>query len=387
MSPSDWFDEIVLGDPLRPDSSRGDRTRPARAEQTEEAESASEEHSVTEGFDDLFVDFADERDESSAADAHDSTAADEPDVEPESTESERDPLQTPIYTALFSRHARAHAAGTSSVKGPPETVGPGPGADDVAGTQDTAGTDYADGAGGESPSGPGDIVSGDDPADWAADVDTSLVPPEEMRGVWLVTETGRESPLRLDGQPIEPEDLALPADIAYRLLDWSDQWQAEWDDARGWLPKARIGDFEALGQWLARRVKDSVGAIEVTLEPPHLGRAGVERIEAARTRNPIVVRLENDYGAPFPVWGDFVTDSGVGSFSSELNLKLEGWAAHFEDHMDSVTGWDDPAAARDHAAFAAELAADMADELGPDYRVELDLWELTGVLDTEGPRR
>lgn len=381
MSPSDWFDEIVLGDPLRPDSARNDRTRPARAERDD---SASEEPSVTEGFDDLFVDFVDGDDEATVADKHRSTATDEPDDESESTGSDHDPLQTPIYAALFSRHARASAPRTSPRAGPPETVDASVDADDADDADDTDDTDDRDG---ETPSASGEIVSGDDPADWAADVDTSLVPPEEMRGVWLVTETGRESPLRLDGQPLEPEDLQLPADIAYRLLDWSDQWQAEWDDARGWLPKARIGDFEALGQWLARRVKDSVGAIEVTLEPPHLGRAGVERIEAARTRTPIVVRLENDYGAPFPVWGDFVTDSGVGSFSSELNLKLEGWAAHFEDHMDSVTGWDDPAAARDHAAFAAELAADMTDELGPDYRVELDLWELTGVLDTEGPRR
>ncbi|WP_157087373.1 hypothetical protein [Piscicoccus intestinalis] len=339
---------------------------------------------MTEGFDDLFVDFVDsaeflDEDDESAADAQ--ASSEESDEKPESTDPERDSLNTPIYSALFSWHAQPHAAQPSPAEGPRETVGPGPDAADDNWDDNTEGTDV------ETPSGPGGIVSGDDPADWAGDVDTSLVPPEEMRGVWLVTETGRESPLRLDGQPIEPEDLALPADIAYRLLDWSDQWQAEWDDARGWLPRARIGDFEALGRWLARRVKDSVGAIEVTLEPPHLGRAGLERIEAARTRPPIVVRLENDYGAPFPVWGDFVTESGVGSFSSELNLKLEGWAAHFEDHMDSVTGWDDPAAARDHAAFAAELAADMADELGPDYRVELDLWELTGVLDTEGPRR
>lgn len=374
MSPSsDWFDEIVLGDPLRPASARNDRARPPRAEHAEEA--ASEQHSVTDGFDDLFVDFVDAVNAGEESNAE--ASREESDDKPESTEPERDSVNTPIYSALFDWHAQTHAAQTSPTTGPQEAADPGPEAAD----DDTNDTDA------ETPSGPGGIVSGDDPADWAGDVDTSLVPPEEMRGVWLVTETGRESPLRLDGQPIEPEDLALPADIAYRLLDWSDQWQAEWDDARGWLPRARIGDFEALGRWLARRVKDSVGAIEVTLEPPHLGRAGVERIEAARTRPPIVVRLENDYGAPFPVWGDFVTDSGVGSFSSELNLKLEGWAAHFEDHMDSVTGWDDPAAARDHAAFAAELAADMADELGPDYRVELDLWELTGVFDPEGPRR
>lgn len=99
------------------------------------------------------------------------------------------------------------------------------------------------------------------------------------------------------------------------------------------------------------------------------------------------MRLANRHGDGFPVQGDFVTDSGVGSFSAELNAKLEGWAAHFAEHTDPVTGWHDRRAARDHAAFAGELAADMAHELGADYRVELDLWELNGVLDTEGPRR
>ena len=72
MSPSsDWFDEIVLGDPLRPDSARNDRTRPARAER---GDSASEEPSVTEGFDDLFVDFVDGDDEATLADKLRSTA-------------------------------------------------------------------------------------------------------------------------------------------------------------------------------------------------------------------------------------------------------------------------------------------------------------------------
>lgn len=208
-----------------------------------------------------------------------------------------------------------------------------------------------------------------------------------MTGLWLTTEADRESPLRIDGEPIEPEELNLPPDIADRLRDWSDQWRAEWDDAQGWLPRARIGDYEALGHWLARRVKDGAGAVDVTLQLAHLGRAGVERIEAHGRRRPIVVHLVNAHGRAFPVQGDFVTDSGVGSFSAELNAKLEGWAAHFADHMDPVTGWDGPRAARDHAAFGAELAGEMAAELGADYRVELDLWELAGVLQPEGPAR
>lgn len=338
MSPaSDWFDEIMLGDPLREDA---DEPREGAGER---------EAAVTDGFDDLFVDF-DGDDEAGP----DEAGPDEPTKDAGTCVGE------------------APADGEPDDQPDVISVGPPPAPEEAA---------YA----GEGWSATEEQAPQDAP--WECDIDTSLVPRSEMTGIWLTTEADRESPLRLDGAPAEPEDLRLPADIADRLRDWSDQWRAEWTDAAGWSPRARIGDYEALGHWLARRVRDHVAAVDVTLQLAHLGRAGVERIEVAQRRQAIVVRLANDYGRRFPVVGDFVTDSGVGSFSAELNAKLEGWAAHFADHMDPVLGWDDRRAARDHAAFAGELVADMADELGPDYRVELDLWEVGGVLDVEGPRR
>lgn len=343
MSPaSDWFDEIMLGDPLHEDAD-------------EPAQEAGRQAAVTDGFDDLFVDF----------DGDGEVALD----------GEEDDL--PMAFSAGPPPARAvpppEPRRTDAPATPAEPPAPSPGA-----PEDAA---YA----GEGWAATEEQAPQDAP--WECDIDTSLVPRAEMTGIWLTTEAHRESPLRLDGQPAEPEDLRLPADIADRLRDWSDQWRAEWSDAAGWSPRARIGDYEALGHFLARRVKDHVGAVDVTLQLAPLGRAGVERIAPSARRDAIVVRLANDYGRRFPVVGDFVTDSGVGSFSAELNAKLEGWAGHFADHMDPVLGWDDRRAARDHAAFAGELAADMADELGPDYRVELDLWEVGGVLDVEGPRR
>lgn len=206
-------------------------------------------------------------------------------------------------------------------------------------------------------------------------VDTSEVSFEEMTGIWLTTEDDRESPLRLDGQPIEPEELDLPPDVCDRLRDWSDQWRAEWDPERGWLPRARIGDYEALGGWLARRVKDHVGALDVTLNLVDQGRAGVTRIAAPGDREPVVITLTYRLRARLPVAGDFVTESGVGSFSAELNGRLEAWAADVQDELDMHGRWEEPVAARDYADYARLLTADMADELGPDYRVELDLWE------------
>lgn len=225
----------------------------------------------------------------------------------------------------------------------------------------------------------GEVAEG---AAWETDIDTTPVDPAEMIGVWLTTEGDRESPLRLDGAPAEPEDLDLPDDLADRLRDWAQMWRDDWDPDRGWGPRARIGDYEALGAWLARRVKDHVGAVSVTLQPAHLGRSGIEVIEAPESRRPIRVRLMNDYGRTMPVWGDFVTDSGVGSFSSEINARLEAWARRFADHMDPYDGWDDPRSAADDEDDAYDLADAMAEELGPDYEVDVELWELRATQAT-----
>ncbi len=212
-------------------------------------------------------------------------------------------------------------------------------------------------------------------ADFGEIVDTSEVSFDEMTGIWLVTEPGRESPLRMDGQPIEPEELDLPPAVCDRLRDWADQWRADWDPERGWLPRARIGDYEALGAWLARRVKDHVGAVDVTLYLVDQGRAGVSRIAAPGRREPLLVTLTSRSGAGLPVVGDFVTESGVGSFSAELNGRLEAWAADVADELGTTGAWQDPVVAGEYADYARMLAEDMTVELGPDYRVALDLWE------------
>ncbi|MDO5710664.1 MAG: hypothetical protein Q4P32_02855 [Micrococcales bacterium] len=209
-------------------------------------------------------------------------------------------------------------------------------------------------------------------SDYGDIVDTSAVSLEEMTGVWLTTETDRESPLRMDGQLIEPEELDLPPDVCDRLRDWSDQWRAEWDPDRGWDPCARIGDFEALGHWLARRVKDGAGALEVTLHLAHLGHSGIEVVQEPARRRPMIVTLAHVFGARLPVRGDFVTAAGVGSFSSELNGRLEAWADGVQAHLDALGRWDDPVAAQEFADQADDLADAMEEELGPDYVVEIE---------------
>lgn len=216
------------------------------------------------------------------------------------------------------------------------------------------------------------------------EIDTSPVGRDEMTGIWLTTEYGTDSPVRIDGEPMEPEELGVAPELADRLRDWADMWNTQWHPDSGWQPRARITDYEALGEWLARRVKDVSGAVTVTLQPGHLGRSGIREIPGPGEREPVVVRLMNDYGARVPVWvadgATFVTEFGVGSFSSEVNARLEAWAEEFLAFMDSESGWQAPDLAQAHAHAGRELAKDMQVELGPDYRVELVLWELGDSL-------
>lgn len=227
-------------------------------------------------------------------------------------------------------------------------------------------------------------VDGERPVEqlFETEIDMTPVDPAEMTGIWLTTITGYDSPVWLDGDPADPDDLDVDPLIADRLRDWADIWNTQWDPNTGWLPRARITDYEGLGEWLARRVKDVSGAVTVTLQLAHFGRSGVHVIPGPEEREPIGVRVANDYGVRMPVWvdsgGEFVTEYGVGSFSSEINARLEAWAEQFEANMDPQLGWCASELMTLHANEGRALAAEVAEELGPDYQVRLDLWELGG---------
>ncbi|WP_052466550.1 DUF402 domain-containing protein [Mobilicoccus massiliensis] len=188
----------------------------------------------------------------------------------------------------------------------------------------------------------------------ADDIDTTPVDPAEITGLLLTTATGWESPLWFDGRPVEPEEVDLPGELADHLRDWADRWNRDFDPDRGWLPRAGIGDYEALGRWLGRRVKDEVGGLAVTLQLAHLGRSSLTEIPAAEHREPAVVELDLDAPGDLPIRGDVVTMNGtVGCFTSEVNARLLEWS--------DAGGVDD--------VEAEELRWLMSSELGDDYRV------------------
>ncbi|GMA40931.1 DUF402 domain-containing protein [Mobilicoccus caccae] len=185
-------------------------------------------------------------------------------------------------------------------------------------------------------------------------IDTSPVDPSEITGLLVTTETGRESPLWFDGRSVDPEEVDITGELADHLRDWTDRWNRDFDPVRGWHPRAVIGDYEALGRWLGRRVKDEVGGLTVTLQLAHLGRSSLTEIPAADERDPEIVELDPRVDGDLPVRGDIVTLAGtVGCFSSEVNTRLSAWA--------ESGGGDE--------VEAEELRWFMGSELGPDYRV------------------
>lgn len=190
--------------------------------------------------------------------------------------------------------------------------------------------------------------------DGAQDIDTTPVDPSDVTGLFLTTAHDAPTPLWFDGESVTPDEVGIPAELADHLYDWLDLWRRDWDPVMGWQPRARIADYEALGIWLARRVKDAVGGVRVTVQLAHLGVSSLAEVPPALDREPLPVLLDPTTPAELPVQGDFVTlDGVVGCFTSEVNTRLSAWAA-------------DGGADEQEKARLVDL---MTVELGPDYRV------------------
>lgn len=91
---------------------------------------------------------------------------------------------------------------------------------------------------------------------------------------------------------------------------------------------------------------------------------------------PLRVKLMNEYTIQWPLWipGGPATEGDL-PVSEGLAADLKAWAGTFNAHFDWQHGWDDPALVAEHALEAQRLRLALAEELGPDYEVVLDLWE------------
>jgi hypothetical protein len=89
------------------------------------------------------------------------------------------------------------------------------------------------------------------------------------------------------------------------------------------------------------------------------------------------VRLMNEYSVAWPLWvaGGAAPDDAL-PVPEPLARELRAWAREFNEHYHWQDGWDDPALADAHAREAARLHRALQAELGPDFEVVLDLWEV-----------
>jgi hypothetical protein len=88
------------------------------------------------------------------------------------------------------------------------------------------------------------------------------------------------------------------------------------------------------------------------------------------------VRLMNEYSVAWPLWvaGGPAGDGDL-PVSAHLTERLRAWARHFDEHFHWEHGWDDDAHPVEHAREALRLRRALQDDLGPGFRVVLDLWE------------
>ena len=111
-----------------------------------------------------------------------------------------------------------------------------------------------------------------------------------------------------------------------------------------------------------------------------MSRAGASREGRAdghaRAREMTVVRLENDYGCPWPLWNDVgPMEPGEIDLPAALSARLVAWAREFDEHFHWENGWDSRDLSEPHAREGRALRDELAAHLGPGYDVRLRVWE------------
>lgn len=91
----------------------------------------------------------------------------------------------------------------------------------------------------------------------------------------------------------------------------------------------------------------------------------------------IRIRLMNEYTIEWPLWvADGPAQEGDLPVTEPLAGELKAWARAFNEHYDWQQGWDDPKRADGHAQEAERLQRALQADLGHDYEVVLQLWEV-----------
>lgn len=97
---------------------------------------------------------------------------------------------------------------------------------------------------------------------------------------------------------------------------------------------------------------------------------------------PIVVRMFNEYGCPWPFFGpDSLMSQAEFPLPPELTERVLAWSADFNDHYDHEHGWPSTAAREASHAEGRRLAEAVQAAVDEDAKIQLELWD-TAVAGT-----
>lgn len=190
--------------------------------------------------------------------------------------------------------------------------------------------------------------------------------------VHVFAEPGIDSPVWIDGRPVAPEDLGVTAAAAALARHW-----VEMVAAGSSAPLEVSGPYQQgqsheqqvalLGAWVANRVRDAV-----TADVVHYHLPGGEAVVVARRheRERVRLRVFPEWSAGLPIWGEFVSECGVGSLPADLAARLVAWNDEWQQSAVPETGaWVGSSPECDHRDRGRALAAELATYLGDDYEV------------------
>ena len=99
---------------------------------------------------------------------------------------------------------------------------------------------------------------------------------------------------------------------------------------------------------------------------------------------PPTITLMPEYGVEVPLWPQAEETEDL--VSEGLRSKLEAWQATFDPHFSWNSGWDSEEVKAAWASDAANLEAQLRNEMAGIIEVEVDLWPLNpGYLHTGQP--
>jgi pimeloyl-ACP methyl ester carboxylesterase len=186
-------------------------------------------------------------------------------------------------------------------------------------------------------------------------------------------------------------------DVLARLLDRMDARGGALPDRKryrtgpGAFAVAQMAGRSGTGHGVQHRVRGSQGWFAYAplsgqvFVPGHQqqderpgGREGTD-IDVSGTSAPspwsrYTVRLMNDYGCRWPLWGELPkhVDRRI---DDDLRDRLRAWAATFREHYDDEGGWDSADVAAAHRTEGERLAADLRSAFPAPWTVRLDAWE------------